>query len=108
LKFVKGTLAFFLDFLKWIGAKVVAVASRSIENAKDFAEKFGIPKKYGDIKDLLSDKEINHVYIASLNPYHKDHVRAALEGINLQIGIHYFKPEISKLARVSCAKSHLH
>jgi len=42
---------------------VVAVASRSVEKAKEWAEANGVPKYYGSYEEILSDPEINAIYI---------------------------------------------
>lgn len=44
-------------------SKVVAVSSRSIQKAKEFAEKNNIPKYYGSYEEILKDKEVQAVYI---------------------------------------------
>lgn len=43
--------------------RIVAVASRSLDRAKEWAEKNGVPKYYGSYEELLKDSEINAVYI---------------------------------------------
>jgi dihydrodiol dehydrogenase / D-xylose 1-dehydrogenase (NADP) len=50
--------------------QLVAVAARDLENAKDFAQRFNIPKAYGDYEDLCRDAEIDIVYIGAINPQH--------------------------------------
>ena len=52
--------------------EVVAVASRSLENAQKFADELGIPKAYGSYEQLLSDPEIDAVYIPLPNHLHKE------------------------------------
>lgn len=52
------------------GAKVYAVASRSIEKAKEFAKKHNIPKAYGSYLDVLEDKNVSLVYIATPHMLH--------------------------------------
>lgn len=49
---------------------VVAVAARSVNSAKKFAEKFGIKKAYGDYDALSKDPEIDVVYIGAVNITH--------------------------------------
>lgn len=48
--------------------KVVAVAARSVESAKTFAELFSIPKSYGGYENLAKDPEIgeNSVFLVIL------------------------------------------
>ncbi len=44
-------------------ATPVAVASRSLENAKEFAKLNNLQKAYGSYDELLNDPEIDAVYI---------------------------------------------
>jgi len=61
--------------------EVVAVGSRSIEKAKNFAEPFGIPRTHGDYDALLADDGVDIVYIATPHPMHpRWAVRAARAG----------------------------
>jgi len=57
-------------FKKAQGAELVAIASRSAAKARDWAEKFNLPKSYGSYEDLLADKEIEAVYIPLPNHLH--------------------------------------
>lgn len=50
---------------------IKAVAARSIERSKEFADKFGIEKAYGTYDELFQDSEIDVVYIGTLDPTHK-------------------------------------
>ena len=43
-------------------AEVAAIASRSLERARDFAGKFSIPKAYGSYEELLADPESEAIY----------------------------------------------
>lgn len=52
--------------------KLNAAAARSLDDAKKFSDRFGIPKAYGSYEELIADEEINIVYIGTLNPTHKD------------------------------------
>lgn len=56
-----------------------AVYSRSYENGKVFAEKYGCRKVYTDISDIAEDKNINCVYIASPNSFHAEQTIALLK-----------------------------
>lgn len=50
--------------------KVTAVYSRSLEQAKAFAEKFGVELTFDCLDQLAQCKEVDAVYIASPNSFH--------------------------------------
>ncbi|MFF6977149.1 Gfo/Idh/MocA family protein [Streptomyces sp. NPDC008343] len=52
-------------------AEVVAVASRSQESADAFAERFGIPRAYGDWNALAEDGDVDVVYVATPHSAHR-------------------------------------
>jgi predicted dehydrogenase len=54
-----------------------AVASRSAERAKAFAEKNAIPTAYGSYEALLADTAVDAVYVATPHPCHREVVLAA-------------------------------
>ena len=60
------------------GERAVAVGSRSLEKAKDFAKTHGISKAYGSYEELLTDSEVEAVYIATPNNLHEENARACL------------------------------
>lgn len=60
-------------------AEVYAIASRSEEKAKEFAETYGIAKAYGSYEAMVSDTEVDLVYIATPHSHHYAHARLALE-----------------------------
>lgn len=51
-------------------AELVAVGSRTLTKAEEFAEKYHIPKAYGSYDKLYQDDEIDIVYLATPNSYH--------------------------------------
>ena len=57
-----------------------AVASRSEEKAKDFAEEFGFAKYYGSYDELIADGEVGLVYVATPHSHHFGHVAACIDG----------------------------
>jgi dihydrodiol dehydrogenase / D-xylose 1-dehydrogenase (NADP) len=71
-----GTIAnSFVQGLKVLeDSELYAVASRSKEKAEDFGKKFGAVKMYGSYEELVSDKEIDIIYIATPNTAHKDSI----------------------------------
>ncbi|RXM72536.1 Gfo/Idh/MocA family protein [Clostridium tetani] len=60
--------------LKTNNSEVVAVMSRSIEKAEKIREKYNIKKVYSNVEDLLNDKEVDAVYIATPVFDHKNSV----------------------------------
>jgi predicted dehydrogenase len=62
-------------------AEVAAVASRSIEKARQFAKEFSIPKAYGSYEELINDPEIEAIYNPLPNHLHVEwSIRAASRG----------------------------
>jgi len=53
-------------------AELVAVGSRSIENAEKFADEFDIPLRFGSYEDLAACPEVDAVYVATPHPFHKE------------------------------------
>ncbi len=52
-------------------AELVAVASRSEERGRAFAEKYNIEKVFGSYEAMASFEEIDAVYISTPHPFHK-------------------------------------
>ncbi|HLF65841.1 MAG TPA: Gfo/Idh/MocA family oxidoreductase [Saprospiraceae bacterium] len=50
--------------------QLIAVASRDLRQAKDYAEIWNIPRPYGNYEALLADKDIDVVYISLPNDLH--------------------------------------
>jgi len=59
--------------------KLLAVASRDKGKAAEFAGKFGAAKSYGSYEELLADKDIDAVYVATPHPLHAEWVIKATE-----------------------------
>ena len=49
---------------------VVAAGSRSLDRAREFAARHGIPKAYGSYEELLADPEIDAIYVGLPNSLH--------------------------------------
>ncbi|MGG4554453.1 Gfo/Idh/MocA family protein [Paenibacillus humicus] len=58
----------------------IAVGSRTLNSANQFAAKFNIPRAYGSYEELVSDPEIDAIYVATPHPFHRDSVITALSG----------------------------
>jgi dihydrodiol dehydrogenase / D-xylose 1-dehydrogenase (NADP) len=53
-------------------AELYAVASRSKDKAEEFGNIYGASKMYGSYEELVQDKDVDVVYIATPNTAHKD------------------------------------
>lgn len=58
---------------------VYAIASRSIEKAEAFAKEWNVPKAYGSYEEMVSDPDVDLVYIATPHSHHHAHAMLALE-----------------------------
>ncbi|MGW6396229.1 Gfo/Idh/MocA family protein [Streptomyces sp. NPDC055103] len=70
---------FTADLLTLDGAEVVAVASRTEASAKAFADRFGIPRAYGEWAGLFADESVDVVYVATPHHAHRAAAGLALE-----------------------------
>ena len=59
--------------------ELYAIAGRSAEKAKSFAEQFGFEKYYGSYDELLADEAVQAVYVPLPNDIHLKWVEAALK-----------------------------
>jgi predicted dehydrogenase len=58
--------------------EIVAVASRSIQRADTFADRFGVARRYGDYDSLLADPDVDVVYVATPQSRHEADTIACL------------------------------
>lgn len=56
-----------------------AIASRSMEKARSFADKYGFIKAYGSYDELIDDPNVELIYIATPHSFHHSHVKMCLE-----------------------------
>jgi predicted dehydrogenase len=59
--------------------QILAVASRSLERAADFAKTYQIEKTYSDYGQMLADPEIDIIYIATPHNFHYKQAKMCLE-----------------------------
>jgi predicted dehydrogenase len=59
--------------------RVVAVGSRRQESADRFADQFDIPRRHGSYEDLVTDPDVDAVYVATPHPMHHADALLALE-----------------------------
>ncbi|CAI5719442.1 unnamed protein product [Peronospora effusa] len=69
----------FISALKSLdNIKFQACAARSLSSAKNFAKLHEIAKAYDSYKALVSDTEVDIIYIGTLHPWHYEHTMLAL------------------------------
>ncbi|MER6524563.1 Gfo/Idh/MocA family oxidoreductase [Streptomyces sp. NPDC001508] len=73
--------AFAADLVDLPDAEIVAVASRTEDSARAFAERFGIPRAYGTWEALAQDEDLDVVYVATPHSAHR-----AAAGLCLEAG----------------------
>jgi predicted dehydrogenase len=66
------------DFAVVDGARPVAVASRSVARAEDFAGRHGIDRAYGSYAEVLADPDVDVLYVATPHAQHHALALAAL------------------------------
>ena len=66
-------------FNKVANSKLVAVMRRNPDKAKDFAQRHGVLKYYGDATELINDAEVNAIYIATPPSSHESYLEMALK-----------------------------
>ncbi|KYH30303.1 MULTISPECIES: Gfo/Idh/MocA family protein [Clostridium] len=61
-----------------LDGELYAVASRSKEKAEQFGKKYNSTKIYDSYENLVQDKDIDVIYIATPNTLHKEHILLCL------------------------------
>ena len=61
------------------GSQVVAVMSRKAEKAQSYAERHGVKRWYTDPQELVNDREVNAVYIATPPSTHATYAIMAMK-----------------------------
>ncbi|WP_442905460.1 Gfo/Idh/MocA family protein [Kineothrix sp. MB12-C1] len=74
---IGGVMANTLNKMK--GVKCYAVASRNKEKADEFAKKYGCKKAYGSYEELVQDKKVDLIYIATPHSEHYENARLCIE-----------------------------
>jgi predicted dehydrogenase len=73
-------------FNKVAGSRLVAVMRRDAEKAADYAKRHDVGKWYSDAEELMADKEVNAIYIATPPSLHLPYALEALEkGLNVYV-----------------------
>ena len=66
------------DSFKSDNAGLIAVASRTLQKAQDFASEYNVPKAYGHYEALCFDPDIDIVYLATPNSHHAENIKMVL------------------------------
>jgi predicted dehydrogenase len=66
-------------FNKVSGSKLLAVMRRDRALAEDYAKRHNVPKVYSDAMELINDKDINAVYVATPPGSHAEYAIATLK-----------------------------
>lgn len=61
------------------GAVLKAAAARNIDRARAFSRTWGFERSYGSYQDLVNDKDIDIIYVATPHSYHFAHTKLCLE-----------------------------
>ena len=64
--------AFVADLELTDSGSAVAVGSRSLGSADEFAARHGIPNRHASYADLAADPKVDAVYVATPHPMHRD------------------------------------
>ncbi|MEN8157141.1 MAG: Gfo/Idh/MocA family oxidoreductase [Bacteroidota bacterium] len=67
------------SFNKIKGSQLVAVASRTAKKAEDYARRHGVPSWHMDPQEVISDPEVDIVYIATPPGSHKQYALECIE-----------------------------
>jgi len=67
------------DLMLTPGARVVAVGSRDITRARDFADQYGIESTLGSYEGVFSHPDVDIVYVATVHTTHAELSIAAME-----------------------------
>ena len=59
-------------------AEGYAIASRSLDSARAFADRWGFPRAYGSYEEMLEDPDVDLVYVATPHSHHRDHALMCL------------------------------
>ena len=60
-------------------AELTAVGSRSVERANSFADRFNIPQRHDNYRDLADNPDVDAIYVATPHPFHKACAMLCLE-----------------------------
>ncbi len=68
-----------VEALRRLGIRVAGILGSSAEKSRTAATSLGLSRGYGSLKELLEDRDVDVVHIASPNRYHREQVLACLD-----------------------------
>jgi len=68
----------FTQCLNMMGQRIVACAARDALRSLEFKKKFGIERSYSSYDELVEDKDVDIVYINTINRFHVQHAKLCL------------------------------
>lgn len=74
---IAGTMASTLNKMK--GVQCYAIASRTLEKAQAFAAEYNVEKAYGSYEEMLKDKEVDLVYVATPHNRHFENAKMCID-----------------------------
>ena len=86
-------------------ANLYATASRSLEKSQEFATEFNFQKAYGSYQEMVEDKTVDIVYIATPHSFHLEHATLCLnhkKAVLCEKAFAMNEKEVSSM--ISCAK----
>lgn len=86
-------------------SELAAVASRTIDKAEAFAQRYHIPKAYGSYQEMLNDQEIDIIYIAVPNRQHIMEALAANKHVLCEKAITMNKKELTEAMKLAEEKN---
>lgn len=67
------------DLKRLSDATLLAAGSRSLDKAEAFARRQGAVRAYGSYEELLRDRDVDAIYVATPHNFHRQHATMALE-----------------------------
>lgn len=74
---IAGTMAETIRQMPEVTA--LAVGARSLERAQAFAEKHGFARAYGSYEELVSDPDVDLIYVATPHSHHYEHMKLCIK-----------------------------
>jgi predicted dehydrogenase len=98
-----------VEALRRLGIRVAGILGSSAEKSRRAAASLGLSRGYASLKELLEDRDVDVVHIASPNRYHREQVLASLDaGKHLVCEKPLAMTSAEAAELVNAAKAHAH